>query len=611
MNRYLSAAQRISRLALGRVPPGGGEETFRVRPDITQDSHVDGLPVGTRGGTAIEFNFPQDGQYDVQVWLIRDRNDAVDGLHEPHELEVMLDRRRLELFQITPPPPGTSDQSLDAHLKTRVTTTAGPHTIGVTFLKKRASLLESTQQPLNVHYNFYRHPRLGPGVYQVSIFGPFDPTGPGDTASRRQVLVARPSGPADEEACAGGSSPILPAGRFASRSTTMICGSRWCNIGKLGRRVISRRGSKRPSSAILVNPRFLLRIERDPADAAAGTVYRITPVELASRLSFFLWSSIPDDELLELAASGELSRPEVLRGQVRRMLADPRRRSLVDNFADQWLYLRNLDAFTPEFRLFPDFDDNLRQALRRETEHFFEGIVREDRSVLELIQADYTYLNERLARHYDLPHVFGSQFRRVSLDDGSQRGGLLRQASILTVTSYATRTSPVIRGHWVLKNLLASPPPPQPPNVPALKDNTVSASLPLRERLAEHRANETCASCHRLMDPVGFALENFDAVGHWRWLEAGQPIDAAGGLPDGRQFVGPADLERALLARPELFVQALAEKLLVFALGRGVEYYDGPAIRKIVAEAKADDYRFSRLMLGVVESEPFQMRKSP
>jgi hypothetical protein len=355
----------------------------------------------------------------------------------------------------------------------------------------------------------------------------------------------------------------------------------------------------------------LLRIERDPVDAAAGTVYRITPVELASRLSFFLWSSIPDDELLALAASGELSRPEVLRGQVRRMLADPRRRSLVDNFAGQWLYLRNLDAFTPEFRLFPDFDDNLRQAMRRETEHFFEGIVREDRSVLELIQADYTYLDERLARHYDLPHVFGSQFRRVSLDDGSQRGGLLRQASILTVTSYATRTSPVIRGHWVLKNLLASPPPPQPPNVPALKDNTVSASLPLRERLAEHRANETCASCHRLMDPVGFALENFDAVGHWRWLDAGQPIDASGGLPDGRQFAGPAGLERALLARPELFVQTLTEKLLVFALGRGVEYYDGPVIRKIVAEAKGDDYRFSRLMLGVVESDPFQMRRLP
>ena len=363
-------------------------------------------------------------------------------------------------------------------------------------------------------------------------------------------------------------------------------------------------------SSVLVNPQFLFRIERDPPGVPKGTAYRIGGLELASRLSYFLWSSTPDDELLDLAAALKLSRPDVLEKQVRRMLADRRSRSLVSNFAGQWLYLRNLESIIPDMRLFPDFDDNLRQALRQETELFFENILREDRSVLDLVKADYTYLNERLAKHYGIPHVYGSQFRRVTVDKGSHRGGLLRQGSVLTVTSYATRTSPVIRGKWILENILGAPPPPPPDNVPALKDNTVSSTLSVRERLAEHRANEACASCHNLMDPVGFSLDNFDAVGRWRETEAGKPIDAAGGLPDGSEFTGVAGLEQALLNRPELFVQTLTEKLLTFALGRGVEYYDAPAIRKIVQDARGENYRFSRLILGIVESTPFQMRKS-
>ncbi|MEO7597630.1 MAG: DUF1592 domain-containing protein, partial [Opitutus sp.] len=366
-------------------------------------------------------------------------------------------------------------------------------------------------------------------------------------------------------------------------------------------------------TAILVSPRFLIRVEEDPRDVASNTPYRISDLELASRLSFFLWSSLPDDLLLDVAVRGDLHRPEVLEQQVRRMLADPRSQSLVTNFATQWLQLRKLDAITPDLRLFPNFDDNLRQSFRHETELFVESILREDRSITDLLSADYTFVNERLAKHYGIPNVYGSRFRRISFadDPNRERGGLLRQGSILTVTSYATRTSPVIRGHWILANLVGEPPPPPPPNVPALDDNTVSASLPMRARLAEHRKNPSCASCHNVMDPVGFALENFDAVGRFRVNEDHKPIDASGGLPDGSTFSGVAALERGLLQHPELFAETLSEKLLVFALGRGVESYDAPAIREIVRRARADDFRFSALILGIVNSTPFQMRKTP
>jgi hypothetical protein len=365
-------------------------------------------------------------------------------------------------------------------------------------------------------------------------------------------------------------------------------------------------------SAILVSREFLFRVEQVPADVKPGTPYRVSDLELASRLSFFLWSSIPDDDLLEAATRGELHKPDVLARQTRRMLADPRSQALVSNFAGQWLYLRNLDSVTPDARLFPDFDDNLRQALRRETELLFEEVIREDRSVMDLLKSDHAWLNERLAKHYGIPHVYGPRFRRVALEPGSERGGLLRQGSILLVTSYATRTSPVLRGKWVLENLLGTPPPPPPPNVPALDDNdTISETLPVRERLLKHRANAACASCHNLIDPVGFALENFDAVGRWRTAEDGRPVDASGGLPDGSKFVGVAGLEEALLKRPEIVVGTLTEKLLTYALGRGIEYYDGPAVREVVRTARAADYRFAALIEAIVKSTPFRMRTSP
>jgi hypothetical protein len=363
-------------------------------------------------------------------------------------------------------------------------------------------------------------------------------------------------------------------------------------------------------SSVLVNPNFLLRIERDPVQIDSNTVYRITDIELASRLSFFLWSSLPDEELLELAELETLHQPNVLDAQTRRMLADPRSSNLIDNFAAQWLYLRNLDSITPDLRQFPDFDDNLRQSFRQETELFVESIVREDRSVTDLLNADYTFLNERLAKHYDIPHIYGSRFRRVQLDPATHRGGLLRHGSILTVTSYATRTSPVIRGHWILKNIIGAPPAPPPPNVPALKDNTVSAALPIKERLAEHRAQAACASCHNLMDPIGFSLENYDAVGRWRDNELGQPIDASGEMLGGVEFAGVAELEETLVKRPDLFASTLSERLLMFAIGRSLTHADAPAIRKIVDEAKLQEYRFSSLIVGITKSTPFLMRTS-
>ena len=611
LNRYISAAQKISRLAIGSIPQKPTEDIFRMRADVTQDTHLAGLPLGTRGGMLIPYIAPQDGEYEIQVWLMRDRNDEVEGLHEPHELEFLVDRERVALFAVKPPTKEVSNQSIDKKLRVRVKLVAGPHKVGATFSAKSSSLLETTRQPLNVHFNFYRHPRLGPAVFQVSILGPFEASGPGDTPSRRKIFISKPMGPDDEEECA----KRILAGlvrRAFRRPVSDEALKPLLDVYRQGRAEGGfESGIELALSSVLVNPQFMFHIQRDPAGVSSGTAYRIDDWELASRLSFFLWSSIPDDELLDLAARAELSKPDVLERQVQRMLADQRSTSLATNFAGQWLYLRNLDSIVPDMRLFPDFDDNLRQSLRQETELFVESMVREDRSVLDLVKSDYTFLNQRLAKHYGIAHVQGSRFRRVALGDERQRGGLLRQGSILTVTSYATRTSPVIRGKWVLENMLGSPPPPPPANVPALKDNTVAANLSVRARLAEHRANPICAGCHNRMDPVGLSLENFDAVGRWRSLELGQPIDAAGGLPDGSEFAGVAGLEQALLGRPEMFVQTLTEKLMTYGLGRGVEHYDAPAVRQIVRESKDDNYRFSQLILSIVKSTPFQMRRSP
>jgi len=422
--------------------------------------------------------------------------------------------------------------------------------------------------------------------------------------------VCRPTKPGEEESCAERilSTLMRRAYRRPVSSADLERPMEFFRKGRAEEGFES--GIESALSAVLISPEFLFRVEQDPAGAPPNTVYRISDLALASRLSFFLWSSIPDDELLETAIRGELHKPRLLEKQVRRMLADSRSDNLASNFAEQWLYLRNLESLTPDLRLFPDFDDNLRQAFRRETELFLEAVLRDDRSVLDLLRADYTFLNERLAKHYGIHNVYGSRFRRVALGEDDKRGGLLRQGSILTVTSYATRTSPVIRGKWILENILGTPPPPPLPNVPALKDNTVSATLSVRERLAEHRANATCASCHNLMDPVGFSLENFDAIGRWRTVEDGQPIDASGGLSDGSKFTGVSGLEEALRNRPELFVGTLTEKLMTFALGRGIETYDAPAVRKIVRDAAREDRRFSSIVMGIVKSAPFQMIKN-
>ena len=633
LNRYISAAEKISSLAIGGARRVGGD-TFRMPPDLTQEEHVEGLPPGTRGGTLISYNFPQGAEYEFQIRLTRDRNEHVEGLHEPHQMELLIDGEHIKSFTVAPPKDQNFDK-VDQHLKVRVPVSAGPRKVGVTFVKNPSRLLENRREPYKARFNMHRHPRLSPAIYQVSINGPYDAHGPGDTPSRRRIFgersadsfSARPA-PIDERPRADKLSALLSQKAEAILSNL---------VRRAYRRPVTKEDLEKPMeffrsekdfdagiqtalSAILVSPHFIFRVEQDRTEQSA---YPVSDIELASRLSFFLWSSIPDDELLAIAERGELSKADMLEKQTRRMLQDSRARALVSNFAGQWLHLPNLESFTPDLRLFPDFDDNLRQAFREETEFFLESILLEDRSVLDLLKADYTFLNERLAKHYGVPHVYGSRFRRVNFERWERRhlagapklpepsrGGLLRHGSVLAVTSYATRTSPVLRGKWVLANLLGTPPPPPLPDVPALRDNTVAANLSVRERLAEHRANPACASCHDVMDPVGFALENFDAVGRWRTMEEGKPMDCSGGLPDGSSFTGVAGLEAGLLNRPEVFAGTLAEKLITFALGRGIEYYDGPAIRKIVREAQKHDYRFSSIIVGIVKSTPFTMRSS-
>jgi mono/diheme cytochrome c family protein len=610
LDRYLSAAQKISRLAVGKAPTSPNSDTFRTRPDLTQEGHIQGLPLGTRGGLLIPYTAPQDGEYDIQVWLTRDRNEHVEGLREPHELEVLLDRKRMAGFTVKPPEKGEGHDKVDAKLKARIAVTAGPHDLGVTFLQNPPDVLETKRQPYEAHWNLHRHPRPSLAIYQVTITGPYNAKGHGTTPSRRRIFSCQPTGAAEEEVCAKKNLSSLLR-RAYRKPVTDANLEKAMTFYQQGRKEGDfDAGIEMALSAILVNPQFLFRVEQDPKDLAPKTAYRVSDIDLASRLSFFLWSSIPDDELLDLAARNELHKPEEFEMQVRRMLADERSRNLATNFAAQWLHLRNLESITQDLRLFPDFDDNLRKAFRQETELFVASVFRDDQSVLELLQADYTFLNERLAKHYGVPHVYGSRFRRVDLGTDRQRGGLLRQGSILTVTSYATRTSPVVRGKWILENMLGTPPPPPPANVPSLKETAVAARLPIRERLAEHRSNASCASCHRLIDPVGFALEQFDAVGRWRTRDEGRPVDAAGGLPDGSEFEGVAGLEQALLGRPELFVRTLTEKLFIFALGRAPDETDAPAIRRIVRAARANNYRFSSLIVGLTTSVPFQMRRS-
>ena len=619
VERYLSAAQKVTRLALGSPMPAPASRVVLLPGDLTQEEHVDGLPFGTRGGTAVHHTFPRDGFYEIQVRLVRNRNENVEGLTEPHQMEITLDGERLQLFTITPNRNRLdtyyADEGVDKHLQLRTRVAAGPHVVGATFLRKDGALIETERQPYEAHFNQDRHPRVQPAVQSVSITGPFESTGVGQTPSRARIFSCRPAAraaEANEAACAKSIVSTFARRAFRRPVTDRDIAVPLDLYAKASADGGFEAGIEVALRALLTSAEFLFRVEQDPESVAAGAPYRISDLELASRLSFFLWSSIPDEALLDAAEHRRLSNPAVLDGQVRRMLVDPRAESLTTNFAGQWLYLRNLAAVVPNLRLFPDFDDNLRQAFGRETELFFESIVREDRNVLTLLDADYTFLNQRLAKHYGVPNVNGDRFRRVPLAKDSERRGLLGQGSILTVTSHATRTSPVRRGKWILENILGMPPPPPPANVPPLEEHgSGTQAQTMRQRMAEHRANPTCAACHRNIDPLGLALENFDAVGRWRTLgEGAVPMDVSGSLPGGETFDGVAGLKRALLARSDVFVGTLTEKLLTFALGRGVDYRDAPAVRQIRREAARNDFRFSSLVLGIVKSAPFQMRRS-
>src|SRR5215469_7190152 len=611
LERYLSAAQKISRLAVGGAVRAPGGETVMLPPDLTQEQHFDELPFGTRGGTLVHYDFPLDAEYEIQLRLTRDRNEHVEGLTGTHQVELTIDGERVQVFTAKPPQRGADHEVVDKEFHLRVPVKAGPHELAATFIKKPSVLLETERQPYQAHFNMDRHPRVQPALYSISVTGPFDPMGPGDTPSRRRIFVCHPAKASEQDDCAKRilSTVARRAWRRQVADSELQVPLRFYREGR--EEAGFENGVEMGLRAVLMSPKFLFRIEQDPPKIAPKTAYALSDIDLASRLSFFLWSSIPDDELLNTAIRGNLKQPAALEKEVRRMLADRRSEAMVNNFAEQWLYLRNLASVSPDARTFPDFDDNLRQAFRRETELFFESIMREDRSVLDLLRAKYTFVNERLAKHYGIPNVYGSRFRRVTFDDNDVRGGLLSQGSVLTVTSYATRTSPVLRGKWVLANILGAPPPPPPPNVPVLKERAeTDKPLTMRERMAEHRANPACAGCHKLMDPVGFALENYDAVGRWRTTENGAPVDSAGGLPDGSSFQGAAGLRKALLSRPEIFVTTTTEKLMTYGLGRGVEDFDAPAVRRIVRDAQKDDYRFSELVLGIVRSVPFQMRSS-
>ncbi len=636
LERYLAAAQKVSRLAVGSPLPSPASHLVVLPPDLTQEDHLAGMPLGSRGGAVTRYTFPLSGTYEIQIRLSRDRNENVEGLSEPQQIELALDGTRLELFGIKPNRNQMgiyyADEAVDKDLRVRVPVTAGPHDVAVTFPRKTFALEETERQPALAHYNMDRHPRVQPALYSISIAGPFEPgrdTAPAATSltarsttalaaalattpSRQRVFVCQPTTAASEDACAGRIVFTL-ARRAYRREVTAADIAQPMAFYKEGKAEGGfEAGIEMALRAVLASTEFLFRIERDPKGAVPGTPYRVSDVELASRLSYFLWSRGPDDELLGLATKGALRTPAVLDGQVRRMLADPRAESLVSNFAGQWLYLRNLDAQVPDARQFTDFDDNLRQAFRRETELFVQSVVREDRNVLDLLRANYTFVNERLAKHYGIPNVYGSRFRRVDLPPDSQRGGLLGQGSVLTVTSYANRTSPVLRGKWILENIMGTPPPPPPPNVPALKENGAEGRmLSMRERMAQHRSNPVCATCHQMMDPAGLSMENFDAIGRWRTrTEAGTAVDASGGLPDGSTFSGVDGLRASLLKRPELFVGTLTEKLMTYALGRGLEYYDAPTVRAATRSARAQDYRFSSLVLSIVKSDPFQMRSA-
>ena len=604
LDRYMATARHVSRLAIGSPTIQPTAETFRLRADLSQDISFDTLPLGTRGGTAIKYQFPLDAEYSIEVEPLTGGTDA-------HQLEVSIDGERIKVFTVGGRRPQAAAAVAydvpDDSLEVRVPVKAGPRVVGVTFVRKSGALVESVREPFYTPHA-EGGTRSQPSVASVTISGPFAPTGVGETPSRQRIFACRPSNRQAEAGCARQILTQL-ARRAYRRPATDAQLKELLGFYTDGRtNGTFESGIELALRRLLVSPEFLYRIEADPTSVAPGSVYAVGDYELASRLSFFLWSSIPDEALLDAAAKGSLKNEQELARQVRRMIADPRSEALAKNFAGQWLYLRTIEGSLPNVYLFPNFGENLRQDFRRETELFFDSIVRENRGLLELLTADYTFVNERLARHYGIPYVYGSQFRRVTIADENRRG-LLGQGSILTVTSLADRTTVVGRGKWILENLLGAPPPAPPPDVPPLVESKSGGKvLTLRERMQQHRANPVCASCHARMDPLGFALENFDATGQWRTMEAGAPIDASAELPDGSRFEGPAGLRKMLLGQSDQVATATTEKLLIYALGRGLGHYDLPAVRKIVQSSAGDNYRLQSIILGVVNSVPFRMK---
>ena len=604
MERYLDAARKIARLAVGDPAMPVLVNIHKLGPELPQDARVDELPFGTRGGLAIRSDLPVDGTYVFKI-------DLAGVASELHQLDITVDGERVQTAAIGSGAPAGGGRrgrgaAAERPLEFRIPLKAGPKLLGVSFVQHSEAFDEATLRPR------MRGRGTQPSIASVTITGPYDVSGAGDSLSRRRIFLCRPTSTADEQPCARQILSTLVR-RAYRRPATEDDVKDLLPFFTAGRAEADfDRGVQRALERLLVSPQFLFRIEHEPATVPAGAAFHISNLELASRLSFFLWSSIPDDELLDLAIAGKLRDAKVLEQQTRRLLADERSQALVTNFAAQWLYLRDIEAKEPDEILFPDFDETLRAAFHRETELFLDSVLRENRSVLDLLRANYTFLNERLARHYGVPNVQGSFFRKVTFPEGSVRGGLLGQGSLLTITSYATRTSPVLRGKWVLENLLSAPPPPPPPNVPALKTegSQPGKSLTMREAMTQHRANPACTSCHARMDPIGFAMENFDAVGRWREKDNGSLIDASGVFPDGTKFEAVAGLKKALLQHPGEFLSTAAERLLMYALGRNLQYYDAPAVRALVREAAANNNTLASLIGAIVKSQPFQMREA-
>ena len=633
LERYLSAARKISRLATG-VMTAPDFARFENSVLLTQaDRQSEDLPLGSRGGLAATYHFPADGNYIFRIGLTSNWQDYVRGMGRRNLLDLRIDGRLVERFTVGGEAPGTpaphtwspaeaGDPEWEryvresaAHLEVRAEVEGGPHVVGVSFVRNRWEP-EGPRQPVMKGAVLSNDEKYhgNAEVQALTIEGPYEGAVPDDTPSRRRIFVCRPAAASEEEACAR--RILSRLARLAYRrppadgDVETLLGFFRDGRAKDGGDFDT--GIQLALERLLVDPDFLLRVHEDPPGAAPGQAYALPDLELASRLSFFLWSSIPDDALLDAAERGELTDPAVLRAQVRRMLADPRSEALVSDFAAQWLHLRNLDDVKAEPAVHPDFDQDLVEAFRQETARFIGSTIDEDRSVLDLLGADYTYVNERLARHYGIPGVFGSRFRRVTLPDLEQRGGLLGHGSLLSLTSYPHRTSPVLRGRWLLEAIFGAPPPGPPPDVPALPERGESgAPASMRERLELHRRNPACASCHRSIDPPGFMLEHYDAIGRWRTVtETGHAVDASGTLPNGVTAAGLAGLRGLLLEEPERFAGTLTERLLAYALGRELRHYDQPTVRAIVHDAAADGHRWSSVILGVVESPAFLMRRA-